>query len=536
MTRGFFAGRARAVLASAALFVALAGIALRPLPTRLADGLPAGSDPPHHVYILDWLLDHALSSDRFEGRMFHPARNAVLRSDLSLGTVVLMAPVAPFADDPVVRYNLATWIALAFSGFAFHLLGWRLSGSFLGGVVAGVLAVMGSHQSLHVVHLNLLSAGWMPLFVLGVVALHDGVRIGSVLLTGAAFALSASSSGYYGVALCVVAAPLLAAALRRRNALGFLAAGLIAAALLAPYVSAYFDLRAAEGMVRTDREVLRGSLTWRDFGSRALAHRWNPLAGEALFPGIAMTVLAATGVGVAFRERSRLLIALSAGLAVLVWLALGPEGGLYPVVTLVPPFSSMRHPATLAAVALMFASVFAAVGLARIERTNPRLVWPLVAFTVAEALCPPTPIVNVAPGIPAIYERALAREPGPILDGAPFDHEPLVWAARRGFETLNGGGAFIPPLTHRIQTNVVNHWITDRFEPIDESKAARALLNETGLRYYIVPAGRIGSLAPLVQRFSESRCFRLVDQAEGDRLYEAVRDATCPAWNPVPAR
>ena len=105
-----------------AFFVLASGLVLRPLPFHLGDRIPAGSDPPHHLYILSWLLDHGLSADRFEGRMFHPAKNAVLRSDLSMGTVVLITPLAPFIADPLVRFNLATWLALAFSGWAFCLL------------------------------------------------------------------------------------------------------------------------------------------------------------------------------------------------------------------------------------------------------------------------------------------------------------------------------------------------------------------------------------------------------------------------------
>ena len=45
-------------LALFAFFMVAAGFALRPLPYRLGDSIPAGSDPPHHLYILNWLLDH----------------------------------------------------------------------------------------------------------------------------------------------------------------------------------------------------------------------------------------------------------------------------------------------------------------------------------------------------------------------------------------------------------------------------------------------------------------------------------------------
>ena len=134
-------------LALFAFFMVASGFVLRPLPFHLSDSIPAGTDPPHHLYILNWLLDHGLSSDRFEGRMFHPARNAVLRSDLSTGTVALVAPLAPFVREPLARFNLANWLALAFSGWAFCLLARSWTGSIPAGVFAGRACQSGSCSS-----------------------------------------------------------------------------------------------------------------------------------------------------------------------------------------------------------------------------------------------------------------------------------------------------------------------------------------------------------------------------------------------------
>ena len=118
-----------------------------------------------------------------------------------------------------------------------------------------------------------------------------------------------------------------------------------------------------------------------------------------------------------------------------------------------------------------------------------------------------------------------------MLEVPPYEASPLIWAARRDFETVNGGGAFIPALTTHLETTIQNHWLTDCYQPIDETKAAHFLLNETRMRYLILPAGRRGGLDPLIQRFRECRCFREIGVYESDRLYEAVRDASCPAWD-----
>ncbi len=519
-------------LALFAFFLLAAGFVLRPLPFRLGDSIPAGSDPPHHLYILNWLLEHGGSSDRFEGRMFHPAKNAVLRSDLSLGTVVLMAPLAPFLSEPLVRFNLATWLSLAFSGWAFFWLARAWTGSTLAGIFAGITAVLGSHQSLHYVHLNLLSVGWLPIFVLALDRLLTAATPPTAVLTAVSFALVASSSGYYGVAACVIAGVFF---LRTPSAgavrWGVIAAGL-AALLLSPYLVAYAGLHGEESLVRTSRELAKGSWTLADLGSRTVIHRlWNKAAGEPLFPGLVVAGLAAFALWRGSkRERTLGLAAL-----LLFWLGLGEPGYLYRLVAFAPPFSSMRHPVTLTAVGLMLLCVLAACGVASVARTRPAWGAALLALATVETLTPANDFFDVAPGVPPVYEAVLKLPPGPVLEVPPYEAPPLIWAARRGFETVNGGGAFIPALTTRIETTTQNHWLTDSFQPIDESKAASILLNETRMRYLILPAGRRGGLDPLLQRFRECHCFKELGVYQSDHLYEAVRDPTCPAWAGAPA-
>jgi hypothetical protein len=514
-------------LALFAFFLFASGFVLRPLPFHLADSIPAGSDPPHHLYILDWLLDHGLSEDRFEGRMFHPARNAVLRSDLSMGTVVLVAPLALFIEEPVVRFNLATWLSLAFSGWAFCLLARSWTGSTAAAIFAGVTAVLGSHQALHYVHLNLLSVGWLPIFLLALDRILTKPSPGFVLLTGVSFALVASSSGYYGVAASVIAVVFFFRQPSIRGLRAGALAALVAALALWPYLHAYAELHSRENLVRTSRELAKGSMTVADLGSRTWVHRgWNAATGEPLFPGVAVLVLALFALwrGQA-RERT-----LALSVLVLFWLALGEPGLLYRAFAHAPPFSSMRHPVTMAAVGLFLLSVLGALGLSALQKVQPKAAWVLFGLGMVETVTPRNDFFEVQAGVPAVYAAALSLPPGPILEVPPYEASTLIWAARRDFETLNGGGAFIPALTTHIETTTQNHWLTDTFQPIDESKAAGILLNETSMRYLILPAGRRGGTRPLVQRFRESRCFREIGVYEGDVLFEAVREASCPAW------
>jgi len=292
-------------------------------------------------------------------------------------------------------------------------------------------------------------------------------------------------------------------------------------------VIAYADLHAAESLVRTSRELAKGSWTLSDTGSRTLLHRlWNPATGEPLFPGLAVLGLSVF----ALWRGARLERTIGVSVLILFWLGLGEPGGLYRFIGVVPPFSSMRHPETLTAVGLMLLSVLAAFGLSHVEKSRRAHAWAFLALGAAETVAPPNDFFKVVPGVPPVYEAFLKLPAGPVLEVPPYEATPLIWSARRHFETVNGGGAFIPALTNHLETTIQNHWLTDSYQPIDETKATHFLLNETRMRYLILPAGRRGGLDPLIQRFRECRCFKEVGVYESDRLYEAVRDASCPAW------
>jgi hypothetical protein len=388
---------------------------------------------------------------------------------------------------------------------------------------------------LHDVHLNLLSVGWLPVFVLALERIVSAPSPAFTALGALSFALVASSSGYYGAAACVIAVVFFVRGPSKSGLMWGLLAALLAALLLAPYLIAYSELRGEESLVRTSRELAKGSWTLGDLGSRTLLHRgWNPATGEPLFPGIAVLGLAALGLWRGMRREKTLGLAA----AILFWLGLGEPGGLYRALALVPPFSSMRHPVTLTAVGLMLLSVLAAQGVSRLATSRPSLGYLALALGMVETLAPPNHFFRVARGIPPVYEALLKLPPGPVLEVPPYEPTPLIWSARRGFETLNGGGAFIPALTTRIETTTQNHWLTDSLQPIDQSKAAGILMNETSMKYLVLPGGRRGGLNPLIERFLGSRCFKHLGGFDRDELYEAVRDASCPAWtgaSPAPA-
>src|SRR5918999_3798154 len=79
--------------AAFAFFLAGAVFVTRPLAFHAATHTIVGPDPLSHLWMVSWLTGHAFDGRLFGGNIFHPADNAVLFTDLSLGTAVLVLPL-----------------------------------------------------------------------------------------------------------------------------------------------------------------------------------------------------------------------------------------------------------------------------------------------------------------------------------------------------------------------------------------------------------------------------------------------------------
>jgi hypothetical protein len=520
------------------LFAAWAALVTRPLAFRMATHTLPGPDPLSHLWMVSWLTSHAFQpSQLFHGNIFSPAPHAALFTDLSLGTAVLVLPLRLFTTEPLVLFNLATLIALAFGGWAFHALVYGLTSNRWAALLGGLLAAFSPEQLTHVFHLNLLSIGWLALFLLGLHRIVERPSLGAVVLTGLSGALNAQSSGYYAVSAAVIAVVFVAfharALMRRRAAGALLGAACLATVLTLPYIHEFHELRDEQGGLRRPlpMSVEMAFQPGRDLRSTGYVYGRLLGAQEGLFPGLLVLAL----VPVALVRGGRTAACYATAAALLVLLSLGPQlrvGGRagplpYRWLFEVPPFDSMRHPFTFAAVALMLLAVLAGIGWSRLKLSAKPWSGPAVlALAVLETLSPPPDVVPIPPGLPPAYRLLESLPPGPILEVPLFAPETVLWAARHGRPVLNGAGAFAPLQTLVLDRYIQNHWMERTPVDADTERPTPYLVGRFPVRYVILPTGRIRHLEDVAAAFERSRTYHLVGVAsDGDRIYEVRRDA-----------
>lgn len=375
--------------------------------------------------------------------------------------------------------------------------------------------------------------GWMPI---GLWALHRFFGSGSrwALATfGVVFLLQGLSNGYYLYFFALPVVAVIAFELwrrpehRRRRMAQLGLAGALTLLVLAPVIAAYYEARSEQELVRSREDIATYSADVDSYleGARALTVWGNTLSSVGpetnLFPGLALSLLAALGLGsVGFTvARAHIPRHTAPSLRPIGWLyigigtvalllTLGPEptawghrlpfSGPYGwLVGVIPGLDGLRVPARLAVVVYLALAVLAAVGMVevvtRLTRRSGVIVVVLVsAVLVAEGYGGRMPVTPFEPHLALDDQRAYAwlsaAPPGAVLELPIQGDEPgdtltfQYWTLQHRHPIVNGYSGYSTGLysfLSRPSSPLFQHEQLD-----DMLRACRAL----GVRYVVVHA------------------------------------------------
>jgi hypothetical protein len=355
-----------------------------PLASGLAELAPAHFDPPFTAWRLGWFAHQIGHSGYFfDANIFWPERRTLAYSDAVLLQGALGTPFIALGVNPNGVANVLTFVGLITSAFFAYLLAARLSGHRGAAVVTGLVFAFSSYRHVHLQHLELQWAQWMPLAFWAWHRLLDTGRMRDGLLCVGAVLLQLLSSLYYAmflaIGLAVVGGVTLIARRGRLAApalVGLFGGAVIAAGVAASYAQPYAFARVRVGDRSLD-ETHRYSATPASFltvSPDSVYQSVLPHEGEGeteLFPGITPVVLAGAAL---VPPTTATAVAYGLSLVVAGDMALGTNGIAFPLAREhLSILRALRAPARFAILVQLALGVLASLGLARAAARWPRL-------------------------------------------------------------------------------------------------------------------------------------------------------------------
>ena len=472
-----------------------------PLVLRLDRAVTDLADPLLDAWSLAWVA-HQLPRDPFhlfDANRYFPELGTLTFNDPMIGLAILVSPIQIVFDHAVVTLNVAMLLSLALSGYGACRLGSWLTRSPLAGYVAGAVFAFNPFRLDHLSHLQLQTAGFIPLLYLCISRYLEGGQRRHAVGTAVFLWFVAASCAYYGIftwTLLGVAIPYeiwrTGAWKRRRRLVGLAFALVVSGAAYLPLALPFMRLQREFGFRRPIERLQRFSARPGDYlRSGSHLHQWLGLKPDSpertLFPGILAVGLGA--VGILRTNRRTALYLLVGGTAALA--SLGPNYELYRLLyVFAPGVSGVRVPPRFAIYVLLAAAMLAGWGAANLlRRLKGRKACAvaaiLVIFPLVESFGGPIPYAR-APDVPQVYEW-LARQPGsPASLELPAGRRAnrdlhrnalyLYWSTYHFKPIANGYSALVPPVYGELGATMESF----------PDAAGVELLRRLGIRYVIL--------------------------------------------------
>jgi len=258
------------------LFLLLAVVFTRPVAFR-APGAAVEhvSDPPFQAWSLAWDI-HALSQNPFNlfnANIFYPNPYTLAYSDHQITNAILAMPIMAITHNPMQAANYMLIFNFFLCALGAYLLTVHLTGNRMAGVVAGIAFALAPYKLSHIVHLNLCTAGWIPLTFLFLHRYCEEGRPRDAALAALFFLLQVLSTWHYGLILAVAMLLFLIVRLitdRKTFTLKWILALAVAMAcaalLVVPFVLPYLRLQKEDPrFTRSLKEVETFSADVKDF-------------------------------------------------------------------------------------------------------------------------------------------------------------------------------------------------------------------------------------------------------------------------------
>ncbi len=502
-----------------AFFLLVTLVMTYPLALRLDTGVRDLGDGLLTSWIMSWNVRQLTRLDvarYFDANIFFPHTRTLAYSEHLFTQSLASLPVRAFSSNPLLAHNIVLLLAYLTSALGMYALARHLTKSRFAGVVAGLVFAFSPFMFSHFVHIQIVTAGGIPLAFLFLHRYFETRRTREAVCFALVSSLQALANSYYALYLGLFGGLfILVMAVPRKRVFdpGFwrdmLAAAAVILFLAGPFAYQYVRVGRDMGFSRhvgtpaSLTSYLAASPTNRVYGG--LTERFQK-PEQHLFPGALALILAVAGfVSLVSRREGgrspgsktspgRLVAAAYGGVALLAFLfTFGPNGPYLLLFKYLPGFNGLRVPARFHIFVMFGISVLAAFGarelIGKLRGKGRFLVVGLLPVLIlVEYAAFPVPLEDFPPGgkVPEVYRwLAAQKDAGAVLEvplpppvfGIGLVECPRVYHSTIHWHNLvNGYSGFFPPLYEELQ----RRW---RESPVAQNVREAA---ELGVRYLLV--------------------------------------------------
>ncbi|MFQ6108607.1 MAG: discoidin domain-containing protein [Candidatus Aminicenantales bacterium] len=481
--------RQRASLAVFFLFTFLTLLMTYPAVIHMGSGVKDLGDPLLNSWIISWNAKKILGldiKDYFDANIFFPHKRTLAYSEHLFTQSLLALPVLIVSRNAILSYNFVLFLSFITTGFGMYLLARHLTSSHWAGLVAGIIFAFSPFLFGHLGHMQIITAGGIPLSFLFLHKFFKHERWRDLLLFTLFFVLQVLANSYYALYLSLFSALYIILYMvtekKFRDWLFWVKTTvfvLIVVAVAGPFFRQYY-------LVRKEMGFFRRITAYASLKSFLAAPPLNRLYGDItapflkheapLFPGILASVLALSGVvcallrkrrGKPLVERHILVYSVIGGLAFLF--TFGPHGPYILLYKYVPGFDGLRVASRWHIFVMFSMAVLAAFGAKAVWRfLFPKKTLALLAaiaiplVILIEYLSIPIPVkkVRVKEDVPEVYRWLAEREgdfpfielplPEPGERIAKIECPRVYYSTYHWKKMVNGYSGFFPPVYYEL--------------------------------------------------------------------------------------
>ncbi|MFP4082610.1 MAG: discoidin domain-containing protein [Candidatus Aminicenantes bacterium] len=468
-----------------------------------------------NTWIMSWnarKITHLDIQDYFDANIFYPHQRTLAYSEYLLSQTLIALPVLLLSKNPILAYNFVFLFSFVTSGLGMFFLARHLTRTTLGGLVAGIIYSFSPFMIAHLGHLQVITAGGIPLTFLFLHKFCEKEQYRHLFLFTFFFLFQVLANGYYAMYLSLFVSLYLFVYMisKKRWRDGrfwakMIIAGFTVLVVAGPFFRQYY-------LVRQEMGFARKNLHYADLTSFLATSPLNRLYGDLtvrflkqegeLFPGVLPFLLAVFGVAYLAKKKRRNKSIIDNPILIYFFMltlsflfTFGPHGPYIFLYKYVPGFDGLRVASRFHIMVMLSLAVLAAFGTKflfsylHIKRKVQYFITGclfLVILTEYFSLPIPLKEVSIKDNIPAVYKWLAAKKDNFAVIELPLPQQQqriaYVECPRMYYSTyhwkklVNGCSGYFPPLYDEIK----RRWQQDYLE-----KNIRDL-EVLGIKYIII--------------------------------------------------